>query len=178
MKKDNSRILDIDPVLENSVQAAAQFKQFNQAQTDRIVEAVYQAGYRKRTHLAKLAHRETKLGNWKDKVVKNTIATQNVYEDIKDLKTVGVVERNEDIIRIAQPIGPLFAITPITNPTSTVLFKILISMKTRNPIIIRPHGSARKCSIEAARICYHAALRAGAPENCIQWILSMKKSVG
>ena len=71
---------------------------------------------------------------------------------------------------MAQPIGPIFAITPITNPTSTVLFKILIAMKSRNPIIIRPHGAARRCSMEAARICYDAARNAGAPEHCIQWI--------
>jgi acetaldehyde dehydrogenase/alcohol dehydrogenase len=170
MRLKRIRELDIDEVLNSAVRAAGQLEKLDQAQTDRIVEAVFRAGYKKRVHLAKLAHRETGLGNWRDKVVKNTIATKNVYEDIKDLKTAGVISRNADIIQIARPIGPLFAVTPITNPTSTVLFKILIALKTRNPIIIRPHGSAKKCSIEAAKITYYAALKAGAPEDCIQWI--------
>ena len=168
----NGAPLDIDAVMEKAVNAASAFRQFNQEQTDRIVKAVYEAGFNKRVHLAKLAHQETKLGVWQDKVIKNVIATQFVYEDVKDLKTVGVISEDEEkgIVEIAQPLGPIFAITPVTNPTSTVLFKIIISLKSRNPIIIRPHGAARKCSIEAARICYEAALAAGAPEHCIQWI--------
>jgi acetaldehyde dehydrogenase/alcohol dehydrogenase len=85
---------------------------------------------------------------------------------------VGVISEDHDngIIEIAQPMGPIFAITPVTNPTSTALFKILISLKSRNPIVIRPHGAARKCTCEAAKICYEAALGAGAPEDCIQWV--------
>jgi acetaldehyde dehydrogenase/alcohol dehydrogenase len=167
-----SKGLDIDAVMEKAVQAASAFRQLNQEQTDRIVKAVYEAGFDSRILLAKLAHKETKLGVWKDKVIKNVIATRFVYEDIKDLKTVGVIAEENDngIVEIAQPIGPIFAVTPITNPTSTVLFKIIISLKSRNPIIIRPHGAARKCSIEAARICYETALEHGAPEHCIQWI--------
>ncbi len=119
-----------------------------------------------------MAFEETGLGLWKDKVIKNVIATRFVYQDIKDQKTVGIIseDTHKGIIEIAQPLGPIFAVTPITNPTSTVLFKILISMKSRNPIIIRPHGAAKKCSIEAAKICYEAALNEGAPEHSIQWI--------
>ena len=164
--------LDIDAIMDKAVAAATAFRQFSQEQTDKVVEAVYKAGFNNRIRLAKMACEETKLGIWKDKVVKNVIATKFVYEDIKDLKTVGVIseDKNNGIVEIAQPIGPIFAITPITNPTSTVLFKIIISLKSRNPIIIRPHGAARKCSIEAARICYEAALEAGAPEHCIQWV--------
>jgi acetaldehyde dehydrogenase/alcohol dehydrogenase len=79
-------------------------------------------------------------------------------------------DKEQEIVEVAEPVGPIFAVTPITNPSSTVLFKILISMKSRNPIIIRPHGSAKRCSVEAARIAYEAALKAGAPEDCIQWI--------
>lgn len=167
-----SKGLDIDAIMDKAVAAATAFRQFSQEQTDKVVEAVYKAGFNNRIRLAKMACEETKLGVWKDKVVKNVIATKFVYEDIKDLKTVGVIseDKNNGIVEIAQPIGPIFAITPITNPTSTVLFKIIISLKSRNPIIIRPHGAARKCSIEAARICYEAALEAGAPEHCIQWI--------
>jgi len=164
--------LDIDAVMENAFQAATCLRKFDQKQTDQIVKAVYESGFNNRVHLAKLAVEETRLGKWKDKVIKNVIATQFVYENIKNLKTVGIIseDKENEIVEIAQPIGTIFAITPITNPTSTVLFKILISLKSRNPIIIRPHGAAKKCSIEAARICYEAALNAGAPEHCIQWI--------
>lgn len=152
--------------------AAAAFKELDQEQTDQIVKQVYEAGFNNRVYLAKLAQKETNLGKWRDKVIKNVIATQLVYEDIKNLKTVGIISEDPEngITEIAQPIGPIFAVTPVTNPTSTVLFKILIALKSRNPIIIRPHGAAKKCSIEAAEICYNAALKAGAPEHCIQWI--------
>ncbi len=167
-----AKSLDIGTIMSKAVGAANKFKQLDQAQTDRIVKNVFRAGFNSRISLAKMAFEETKLGVWQDKVFKNVIATLFVYEDIRNLKTVGVIseDNGSGIIEIAQPIGPIFAITPITNPTSTVLFKILISLKSRNPIIIRPHGAARKCSIEAARICYEAALEAGAPENCVQWI--------
>ena len=172
-----ARRLDIDRIMANAEKAASEFQQYSQQQTDHIVRTVYEAGYNARVQLAKLACEETGLGLWKDKVIKNVIATRFVYNDIKRLKTVGIV--NEDltngIVEIAHPIGPIFAITPITNPTSTVLFKILISLKTRNSIVIRPHGSARKCSTTAARICYEAALNAGAPKNCIQWISRSSK---
>lgn len=164
--------LDTRKIMGYAQRAAAAFKELNQEQTDRIVKHVYEAGFNNRVYLAKLAQKETNLGKWRDKVIKNVIATQLVYEDIKNLKTVGVVSRDpeKEITEIAQPIGPIFAVTPVTNPTSTVLFKILIALKSRNPIIIRPHGAAKKCSIAAAEICYDAALKAGAPEHCIQWI--------
>jgi acetaldehyde dehydrogenase/alcohol dehydrogenase len=177
MKKKIQNRLDIDNLMEKAQHAASIFRQLDQQTTDRIVKRVYEAGFNNRVRLAKLAHQETGLGKWEDKVIKNVIATQLVYEDIKDLKTVGIVSRDvkNGITEIAQPIGPIFAVTPVTNPTSTVLFKILIALKSRNPIIIRPHGTAKKCSIEAARICYEAALEQGAPEHCIQWIKNSTK---
>lgn len=172
--------LDIEAVMDKAAGAAEAFRRYTQEQTDRIVEAVYKAGFNNRVRLAKLAQEETKLGKWQDKVIKNVIATKFVYEDIKSQKTVGVIAEDKEhgVVEVAEPVGPIFAITPITNPTSTVLFKILISMKSRNPIIIRPHGAARRCSVEAARICYEAALGAGAPEDCVQWIkFSTKEEV-
>jgi len=164
--------LDIEKIVENAVKAAEEFHNYDQKATNLITEAVYQAGFDNRHYLAKLAFKETKLGKWEDKVIKNLIATKFVYNDIKNEKTVGIIneDKEQGIIEIAEPVGAIFAMTPITNPTSTVLFKILITMKTRNPIIIRPHGLAKKCSSEACRITYEAALKAGAPENCIQWI--------
>jgi len=162
----------VNMVLGKAVRAAAIFSQLDQAHTDRIVKAVYLAGLAKRVELAKMAYQETGIGKWRDKVIKNVVATQLVYEDIKDLKTVGVISDDSDkgVMEIAQPLGPVLAITPVTNPTSTVMFKILIALKTRNPIIVSPHRRATECSIEAARICYEAALREDAPEDCIQWV--------
>ncbi len=164
--------LDIEGIMARAEGAAEAFRGYSQEETDRVVKAVYEAGFKNRVRLATLAHMETNLGRWEDKVTKNVIATRFVYLDIKDQKTVGVVSEDEGkgVVELAEPLGPIFAVTPITNPTSTVLFKILISLKSRNPIVIRPHGSAKKCSVEAARICYDAALAAGAPEDCIQWI--------
>lgn len=171
---------DVDTILERAAYAAGVFSQLTQEQTDRIVKAVYEAGFNNRVMLARLASEETKIGKWQDKVIKNVVATQFVYEDIKDLKTVGIISEDKErgIEEIAQPIGPIFALIPVTNPTSTVMFKILIALKTRNPIIIGPHPKAVKCSCEAARICYEAALKEDAPEDCIQWFeqSSMEKT--
>ncbi|MCK9203472.1 MAG: aldehyde dehydrogenase family protein [Bacteroidales bacterium] len=163
-----------DEILERAVLAAAEFQQFDQAHTDRIVEAVYKAGLNARVKLAKMAVEETGIGIWQHKVLKNVLATQIVYESIKDEKTVGVISDNPltGITEIAQPLGPIFAVTPVTNPTSTAMYKILICLKTRNPVIMSAHRSAAKCTAAAARICYDAALKAGAPEDCIQMIPS------
>lgn len=161
----------IEEIIERATYAAAIFNQYDQSQTDRIVRAVYKAGLNNRIKLAKMAAEETQMGKWEDKVKKNVVATQYVYENLKNQKTVGIISEDVQtgIIEIAQPIGPILAVTPVTNPTSTTLFKILIALKSRNPIIISPHRKAANCSIEAARICYEAALAAEAPEDCIQW---------
>jgi len=162
----------VDETIHKSLAAAHAFTKLDQEATDRITKAVYQAGFLNRWKLAEMAYRETALGIVHDKMVKNIIATRFVFRAIKDQKTVGVIRDDEEnmITEIARPMGPVFAITPITNPTSTALFKIQIAMKTRNPIMIYPHGAARKCTVEAAKICYEAAVGAGAPVNCIQWI--------
>ena len=172
MEKPKKNKLDIEDVMRRAVVAEEKFSDYSQEQTDKIVKAVYEVGFDCRIYLAKMAVKETRLGKWVDKVMKNILATRYVYYDIKDLKTVGIINEDEDtgITEVAKSIGPIFALTPITNPTSTALFKILIALKTRNPIIIRPHGSARKCTNETARLCYNAAIKAGAPEDCIQWI--------
>ena len=124
-----------------------------------------------------MAHQETNIGIWEHKVLKNVVASQLVYEDIKNLKTVGIInEDNESgIVEIAQPMGPILAIIPVTNPTSTVIFKILISLKSRNPVIICPSKKAINCCSETAQICYEAALKEGAPEGCIQWLTSVTR---
>ncbi|MBN2355221.1 aldehyde dehydrogenase family protein, partial [candidate division KSB1 bacterium] len=164
--------IDIDTIMKNASMAAGVFSQLDQAHTDWIVRAVYEAGFNQRIRLAKMAAEETGIGKWQDKVLKNTLATQFVYEDIKSLSTVGIISEDEErgIVEIAQPLGPILAVIPVTNPTSTTLFKILIALKTRNPVIISPHRNAADCTIAAAQICYEAALNEDAPEYCIQWV--------
>jgi acetaldehyde dehydrogenase/alcohol dehydrogenase len=163
---------DIEAVMQRASQAAAVFTELDQAHTDRIVRAVFEAGFNNRVRLAKMAAEETGLGKWQDKVIKNVVATQFVYDDIKGLKTVGIVSDDpvSGIVEIAQPMGPILAIIPVTNPTATTMFKILICLKTRNPIIISPARKARKSVAETARLCYEAALAVDAPEDCVQWL--------
>lgn len=161
-----------EEILEKALKAAADFKELNQQQTDKILRAVYIAAMDNRVRLAKMAAEETELGIWQDKVEKNIIASLLVYNRIQNEKTVGIISEDAQtgIIEMAQPLGPILGLVPIINPTSTAIFKILISMKTRNPIIISSAFAAKNCVAETARICYEAALKAGAPEHCIQWL--------
>jgi acetaldehyde dehydrogenase / alcohol dehydrogenase len=165
-------VTDCDKYFERANAAAAVFSQFTQRQTDRVVRAVYQAAFNHRVGLARLACEETGLGKWQDKVIKNVVASQFVYDDIKDLKTVGIISDDPvtGIVEIAQPMGPILGIIPVTNPTSTVIFKTLIALKTRNPIIFSPSPRAKQSSCAAAQICYEAAMDADAPEQCVQWL--------
>jgi acetaldehyde dehydrogenase/alcohol dehydrogenase len=159
-------------IIRKATEAAREFGTLDQKQTDTIVRAVYLAALERRVELARMAHEETGLGVWQDKVIKNVIATQLVYEDIRAQRTVGVIsaDARNGIEEVARPIGPILGFIPVTNPTSTTFFKILIAMKTRNPLIISPPAGARRSTTVAADLCYKAALQAGAPEHCIQWI--------
>ncbi|MFC1500685.1 aldehyde dehydrogenase family protein [Candidatus Zixiibacteriota bacterium] len=160
-------------ILERATGAAAVFRELDQAQTDRIVREIYHRALDSRVTLARQAHEETGIGVWEHKVIKNVIATQLVYDDIRYRKTVGVISSNKrrGITVMAHPIGPIFAFTPVNNPTSTTIFKALIAMKTRNPLIISPHQAARRSTIAAAEICAEAAEAAGAPGGAIQWLV-------
>ncbi|MBI0578573.1 bifunctional acetaldehyde-CoA/alcohol dehydrogenase [Neobacillus cucumis] len=162
----------IDKLVENGLNALAEFRSFNQQTIDEIVKQMALAGLDQHMPLAKLAVEETKRGVYEDKIIKNMFATEYVYHNIKYDKTAGIINENdyEGIIEIAEPVGVVAGVTPVTNPTSTTMFKALISIKTRNPIIFAFHPSAQKCSSEAARILRDAAVKAGAPEYCIQWI--------
>ncbi|WP_042457008.1 bifunctional acetaldehyde-CoA/alcohol dehydrogenase [Neobacillus dielmonensis] len=163
----------IDRLVNNARLALNEFRSgFNQETIDEIVKQMALAGLDQHMTLAKLAIEETKRGVYEDKIIKNMFATEYVYHNIKYNKTVGIISENEleGIIEIAEPVGVIAGVTPLTNPTSTTMFKALISIKTRNPIIFAFHPSAQKCSSEAARILRDAAIKAGAPENCIQWI--------
>ena len=162
----------LDQLVSRAQLAAAAFYQFTQKQVDHIVRTMVIRGLEKAQELAFFAVAETKLGVLEDKTIKNMVATEFVYHSIKDEKTVGIIadhpERN--LKEVAEPIGVILGVTPITNPTSTVLFKSLMMAKTRNTVIFCPHPMANKCSNEAARIMYEAALEAGAPEGFIGWV--------
>ncbi|MEW6367800.1 MAG: aldehyde dehydrogenase family protein [Acidobacteriota bacterium] len=159
-------------IVTRAAACAAAFRKLDQRQTDRVVRAVYLAAMGQRVKLAKMAHEETGIGEWRHKVIKNVIATQLVYEDIKNQKTVGVISEDslKGLVEVAQPLGPILGLIPVNNPTSTTIFKALICMKTRNPLIISPHPAARKSISASAETCYEAAREAGAPEDCIQWL--------
>ncbi|MEJ8304538.1 bifunctional acetaldehyde-CoA/alcohol dehydrogenase [Saccharibacillus sacchari] len=163
---------DIQKLIDNAKKAQEAFMQMDQQQIDNVVQAMALAGLDKHMYLAKIAIEETKRGVYEDKITKNLFATEYIYHSIKNDKTVGVIEDNEydSFQKIAEPVGIVMGITPVTNPTSTTMFKALISIKTRNPIIFGFHPSAQYCSSEAARILHEAAVKAGAPEGCIQWI--------
>jgi acetaldehyde dehydrogenase/alcohol dehydrogenase len=159
-----------DELVGRAGDAARAFRQCDQAQVDRIVRAVFEAAYSARMHLARLASAETGMGLYEHKVVKNAWASLLVYDDIRDAKTVGEIQADpvRGIVQIAQPKGPILATVPITNPTSTTIFKTLICMKTRNPVIFSAHRGARKCVKETVRILAEAADAAGAPADAVQ----------
>ncbi|GGL14014.1 bifunctional acetaldehyde-CoA/alcohol dehydrogenase [Planomonospora parontospora] len=137
-----------------------------------IVKKASVAALDRHAELAGLAVEETGRGVFEDKAVKNIFACEHVTHSMADLKTVGVVSRDEisGIVEIADPVGVVCGVTPVTNPTSTTIFKALLALKTRNPIVFAFHPSAQRCSAEAARIVRDAAVEVGAPEHCIQWI--------
>lgn len=162
----------IDGLVSNALKALEKFETFTQEQVDYIVAKCSVAGLDAHGVLAEAAVNETGRGVFEDKAVKNLFACEYVTSNLRHLKTVGIV--NEDhltgITEIAEPVGVICGIVPTTNPTSTVIFKSLISLKTRNPIIFSFHPSAHECSVMAAKVIRDAAIKAGAPENCIQWL--------
>ncbi|OMF70823.1 bifunctional acetaldehyde-CoA/alcohol dehydrogenase [Paenibacillus glucanolyticus] len=162
----------IQGLIDKANRAKEKFMELNQEQIDGIVQAMAIAGLDKHMQLAKMAVEETGRGVYEDKIIKNLFATEYIHNSIKYDKTVGVIEDNafDSFQKIAEPIGIIMGITPVTNPTSTTIFKALISIKTRNPIIFGFHPSAQACSREAALILRDAAVAQGAPADCIQWI--------
>ena len=152
--------------------AQEEFSKFSQERVDKIFKAAALAANRARIPLAKLAVEETGMGVVEDKIIKNHYASEYIYNKYKDEKTCGVISEDNSYGTkiIAEPIGVIAAVIPTTNPTSTSIFKTLISLKTRNGIIISPHPRAKKSTIEAAKIVLEAAVEAGAPEGIIAWI--------
>jgi len=161
------RTVYLDRMVNQARTAAALFSQFTQQDVDQIVVPMVLAGLDQAYRLASLAVEETKLGITEDKVIKNMVATEFAYNYVKDKRSVGVIrefpERN--LIEVAEPIGVIFSLLPITNPTSTVLFKCIMAIKTRNAVIFSPHPKAWACCSAAVKVMYDAALAHGAPEG-------------
>ena len=172
VEEENKIKAKIDELVVKAKEASKEYMKLNQEQIDKIVKAMSMAGLEHHMELAKMAVEETKRGIYEDKITKNMFATEYIYHSIKYDKTVGVISRNseEGYMEIAEPVGIIAGVTPVTNPTSTTMFKSIISAKTRNVIIFGFHPSAQICSVAAATSLRDAAIEAGAPENCILWI--------
>ncbi len=170
LDKDLQSIQEARDLARKAKEAQQEFQFFSQGQVDKIIKAMADAGYAESERLAKMANEETGFGKWQDKVIKNQFGTKNVYESIKDLKTVGVIgsEQNGKVLRIAVPMGVVCALVPSTNPTSTAMYKALISLKCRNGIVVSPHPKAANCTAEALRVLADAAEKEGAPKGLIQ----------
>ena len=163
---------EVDALVQKGLKALDEFAHYTQEQIDYIVAKCSVAALDQHGNLAKLAVEETGRGVFEDKATKNLFACEYVTNNMKRTKTVGIISEDDvtGITEIAEPVGVVAGVTPVTNPTSTAIFKSLICLKTRNPIIFGFHPNAQKSSAEAARVVYEAAVAAGAPENCIQWI--------
>ncbi|WNB87106.1 bifunctional acetaldehyde-CoA/alcohol dehydrogenase [Cellulomonas sp. ATA003] len=162
----------IDALVAAATKALAGFMHLTQEDVDHVVAKASVAALSQHGPLAQAAVAETGRGVFEDKAVKNIFACEHVTHSMGSLRTVGVVGRDEvtGIVEIAEPVGVVAGITPVTNPTSTAIFKSLVALKTRNPIIFAFHPSAQECSVAAARVVRDAAVAAGAPEDCIQWV--------
>ncbi|MDK4388458.1 bifunctional acetaldehyde-CoA/alcohol dehydrogenase [Enterococcus faecalis] len=176
VKKEKTETVDVSSMIDELATKAnvalKAMEDFTQEQVDHIVHQMAMAALDQHMPLAKMAVEETGRGIYEDKAIKNMYASEYIWNNIKHDKTVGVINKDEQtgLMEIAESVGVVCGVTPTTNPTSTTIFKSLIALKTRNPIVFAFHPSAQKCSAEAARIVRDAAIAAGAPENCIQWI--------
>jgi acetaldehyde dehydrogenase (acetylating) len=144
-------------------------KEFTQEQVDRVVEAMASAAKAEAERLGRLAHEETGFGNTKDKTLKNLFSAVDVYEYIRPLRTVGILREDKDrrVVEIAEPMGVVAAVIPSTNPTSTAIFKALVSIKARNACVMSPHPSARNCILETVRVMHGPAVAAGLPKDAL-----------
>ena len=163
---------EVDKLVKKGVKALEAFNELDQEAIDYIVAKASIAALDQHGKLAKLAIDETKRGIFEDKATKNLFACEHVTNHMRHMKTVGIIDEDEvnGVTTIAEPLGVICGITPTTNPTSTTIFKSLICLKTRNPIIFSFHPGALSCSAAAAKVVYDAAVEAGAPKDCIQWI--------
>jgi acetaldehyde dehydrogenase (acetylating) len=167
--KDLVSIQETRNLIAKAKKAQKQFSQFSQEQIDRVVKKMTEAAELAADSLAKQAHEETGFGKWQDKVVKNKFASTTVYNHMKEIKTVGILKDDHEnrIMEVAVPVGIIAGLIPSTNPTSTTIYKALISLKAGNAIIFSPHPTAKNCILETVKVLTDAALGAGAPEGII-----------
>ena len=168
----DTRLHEVDALVDDATEAARRFRELDQEQVDRIVDAMVRAGLRAAVELAQVAIEETGFGVFEDKVVKNYVATEFLADYLHDKRSVGVVEEDveRNIVRVAEPIGVVLAITPVTNPTSTVLYKAIVAAKTRNAVLFRPSPYAVRCCERAVAILREAGEAAGLPPGALQVI--------
>src|SRR5216684_8087702 len=167
--KDLVSIQEVRAKVEKAYGAWQKYSHFNQEQVDRIVERMAAAARAESQRLAELAVEETGYGNAKDKLAKNLLCADLLPRRMRGMKTIGVIRElpDERVVEIGVPVGVVAAILPTTNPTSTAIYKILISLKAGNAIVLSPHPHAKRCTCETAEVLYRAALEAGAPEDII-----------
>lgn len=175
--RDLFSIQETRDLIEKAKLAQKTYRTFAQKTIDVIVAAVAKAALDRSVELAKLAHEETGFGKWEDKVIKNTFAAVKLHDAIKDMKTTGIISEDpvNKIFNVAVPVGIVAALIPSTNPTSTVIYKALISLKSGNAVIFSPHPKAIKCILETVRIVNDAAVRAGAPDGLVSCIKTPTK---
>ncbi len=168
--RDLRSIQEARDLMKNAVAAQKQFAEFDQTQVDRICEAMCAACMANAETLAKMANEETGFGRWEDKVLKNQLGSKIVWDSIKDMKTIGVLAEDpvSKTMDVAVPVGVVVALIPSTNPTSTVMYKTLISLKAGNAIVISPHPGAMNCILATVKVLQDAARAAGAPDHLIQ----------
>lgn len=167
MDRDLLSIQQVRDLLQKAKEAQEKYSRFTQEEVDKVVAAMSFEVRKHSERLAKLANEETGFGKWQDKIIKNKFAAEVVYDSIKDMKTIGILSEKENLIEVAVPVGVVAGLIPSTNPTSTVIYKTLISLKAGNAIVISPHPNAKNCIIETVNILKKAAYEAGAPEGLI-----------
>lgn len=177
--KDLCSVQEVRNLISKAQSALEEYAEFGQERIDQIVKAVAEAGAANAEHLAKMAVEETGFGVWQDKVLKNLLGSTITYDYIKDMKTVGILREDPEkkLMEIAVPVGIIAALIPSTNPTSTVMYKTLISLKAGNAIILSPHPGAKNSILETYKILSQAARSAGAPAGLIQCISILRRKL-
>lgn len=167
--KDLISIQEVRALIGKAKEAQKKLAEMSQAEIDKIVKAIADAGFEHAEKLAKMAQEETGFGRWQDKIVKNTFASKVVYDHIKDMQTVGIINEDKErkIVEVAVPVGVVAGLIPSTNPTSTAIYKAMIAVKSGNAIVFSPHPNAKNCILETVKIISSAAIAAGAPEGVI-----------
>ena len=167
MDKDLLSIQQVRDLIKAAKTAQKEYSTFTQEKVDKIIEAMSMEVRKHSEELAKMAHEETGFGKWEDKVIKNKFASEIVYDSIKDMKTIGILKEEDSLLSVAVPVGVIAGLIPSTNPTSTTIYKTLISLKAGNAIVVSPHPNAKNCIIKTVEILKRAAYNAGAPEGLI-----------